>query len=269
MAKEQKDLRSIGMLNLYDEGFTLQEISEKWGVTRERVRQILSESGSYKPRPRGGKRGAKYVPTPEECGKIIELARVNMAISKISKEIGIKHYYIRPVIKKEFSDQEYKNYIRTVKQHNGLNAGTNDGIKFTEQDFIDALVAASKDLGDTFGAERYDNWRRSQLNSEDYPSAVLFTQKKDYRAYGWSKYRELAGLPTNEIKSEKMGAAKFTDEELLRALKVVCDNHPDQIFPSLGTATKEMSSPSAASVRIRIGLGSWIKVEEVYNRWNN
>ena len=106
--------RDQSIINFYQQGLTLQEIGEKFELTRERIRQIIlpaidgniikknkrriSEKALHSMKERGVVRGRKTQKYPKRNAKIIELSKTELSYSQIGKILGFSRSSVCSVI---------------------------------------------------------------------------------------------------------------------------------------------------------------------------
>ena len=122
------------MSEMRSKGDTLEAIGIKFGVTRERVRQILKKYGGPDSLDaRNGKRVTTELLDKQIRDKVLELMRQGVyRVAVIEEELGIPRNTIMRAVGKEISST----FIRTSSQQN----------KWTDDQIIDSIKVASSGI---------------------------------------------------------------------------------------------------------------------------
>jgi DNA-binding CsgD family transcriptional regulator len=142
------DSRTTQMMDMYRRGHTLQEIGERFGVSRERVRQILKNSfDNYKIHaPKDLRRQRKQQLLQERRSawentygeKIVELYNQNLTDRQIAEKLGISPWSVA----------KYRNKKNLPRKRQNI---------WSDEQLLDAIRQASNDNKLTIPA--YRTWR--------------------------------------------------------------------------------------------------------------
>jgi len=244
--------RTSEMLDLYNSGSTLESIGVVYGITRERVRQILGNTGVYEPRRTGT---IPWGPSKAELEAVSELfINTTMTLKEMSAVLGLSTEKIQRIYTDLFSKSD-----RVARQREVVGERTrNPGKKYTGEDFIKALRRASSDLGtSSLGIKKYSTWRNKQPDKKMLPSPASFSKGEQ----SWNSWKIAAGLTTT-AKNDWLGIQKFSNDDLFVAINDWAEQTGR--FPSISEAGR-LRKPGQPSVDlIRKRFNSWLDVEDMY-----
>lgn len=238
------DERAREMRRLYhEEDQTLQQIGDRYGVTRERVRQILAEFPTNGTRRMVSERAQRRADraAEAEAEQIVHLYRLGFPAVRIAGEIpGATPRSVMAVIRSSISDLERK-MIRGRK----IAAGKQ---RASEAEMLNNLDRAARELGEYFGYVQFAEWAKRE--------GVVGPQTYIHRFGSWAEARRRVGLPTPSA-GRGDRSDKRTREECLAAVRAAADElgHLPSASEYKRFRTPEM--PSLATVRWRLGDGGW------------
>ena len=253
--------RTDEMLEMYNSGRTLAEIGEHFGVSRQRIGEILLDNENYIPR-RSHDYDRSMKVAPEKRIRIVNLAYEGKNSTEIASLVGLPVHRIRQILYSDLTPEDHKLWKQTI-----LSAGQRKNVdkeKFTDDDFVMALLLAAKDLGDKFGVKKYQKWRDEQPEEikETVPGSALFS-----RRLGWNEYKRLAGLPTTE-KQEGLGNPHYTEDEVMRAVDGWVRKKGRWITVQEAQALYKEDPPGMPTpATLRVRYGTWTKARDVYFGW--
>lgn len=254
--------KSDEMLEMYNSGMTLQQIGDHFGVSRQRIGEILLTNSSYTPRSKKNMR-RKATLGQQNKDEILRLAREEMLnSSEICQRVGVSVQIIRKVLEGGLTADEHKLWKQTI-----LSSGHRKNInknKFEDDDFVMALLLAAKDLGDSFGIKKYAKWRDSQSDEVKHsvPGPALFSRRRS-----WREFRTMAGLPTAE-KQEGLGNPQYTTQEIMATLDRWVQKYGRWITVVEAIEESKAEPPEMPTVAtLRVRYGTWINVRNAYYEW--
>lgn len=254
--------KSNEMLEMYNSGMTLQQIGDHYEVSRQRIGEILLSNENYQPRDRRGMKRSKPLPA-EKREEIVRLAlEENLNSSEICQRVGVSIRVIAKVLQSGLTESQHKLWKQTI-----LSSGHRKNInrnKFSDDDFVMALLLASKDMGEHFGIKKYADWRNKQTDEikATLPGPALFS-----RRLGWRVYRTMAGLRTPE-KQAGFGDPHYTEQEIMSTLDRWVQKYGRWITVVEALEESKLQAPelpTAATLRVR--YGAWLDVRTAYYEW--
>lgn len=99
VSEMEKEARNVSMVSMYRQGMTLQEIGDRYGLTRERVRQIVSREGI----------------TSKEGGKTVQVKEKKMIQSVIDGEERKKRQAVKNVKHAQWVVEHLGDTIETIE----------------------------------------------------------------------------------------------------------------------------------------------------------
>ena len=238
--------RDAAIVEARTRGDTLAEIGSRFGLSRERVRQIVSEVGTVDRRRSRAARAARERATAEQRQEEVLAAwRAGEAPKAIAAKVGLSRRHVGALLKAHLTpaDRAARRRAQAAAAPGGTLLGHSD----------EALVAAVREavdrVGDVPSGERYSEIALAA----GLPSLSTIAN----RLGGWNAAVTAAGfVPASEGRG--VYHRRWSEAACLEALRrVVADLGR---FPSL-REYQELSQgrpdlPSAATVRKR--MGSWL-----------
>ena len=234
--------RNREMVDLRSSGKSLEEIGEKFGITRERVRQILLKSGAPSfQEVRALRESIRADKLEEVKNSALKLAsqHPNKTIDEVADELNVSPIEIRRIM----SSQEINLFARPLR--------TSDP-KWSDQDIIDVLKEAAT-LEFPLTVKAY-----SKLLEDGFlkgPSAARISQ----RFRSWQAACDLAEVEAG-TRTRPLDLSRWTDDDLYAAVINYL-----QLPQSTGAATDYDSwasgqddVPSMGTLRNR--LGAWNQI---------
>ncbi len=226
------------------EGATLDEAGSRFGISRERVRQILKREGIKVGELPGRKeaRARRRLDRLSERAPAIEaMWREGMTYEEIARELDLS---LRPV-----KELIYERVSREERLARGAQKNS-DQNRSPEEWALQALRDAARILGRTPSSHTYDELRAKGLI--EGPGSTTITTR-----FGWAAACELAGLtPNPRSPSPRFGSRIYSEDDLRLAMRRITElaGHP----PSLTEydAHRKAGEPTAAAIRQR--YGSWL-----------
>lgn len=236
--------RAKEMLRLYTvELLTLKEIGDRYGITRERVRQIIHDVGansSEAVKARARQRLADLVASVDRT-RLRELKEAGMRNEDVARELGVPYRVVAVAWNKEEPD----GVMRRIWQRKGSSAH-----EYTDDDIIHAIKFACEKNGG--GLLRSQDYNTIAMENEWMPSLALI-----YNRGGFSTFAERAVVPHNP-KRPKLRSDRRDAEQCLADL-LVATRANGGVVPSV-TRYDEISRgtglTSCATIRKRLG-GTW------------
>lgn len=233
--------RAKAMASYYGQGATLDQVGLAFGLSRERIRQILNDVGVELRRstPR------LLSVTGEQRNEVTNLRRQRMSIEEIAQAAELPVATTAQILEAEMPSLDFKRYAPE-------RSGNHDPL-FAREHLIAALQACAAAIGPAYGCAKYDRWRKA--SGEAWPSGVLITTR-----LGWNAARSEAGLPVKDT-PKGFGERVFSDEQVASTIAgwALELGHP----PSLAEATqlRKPGQPSVYTIRVR--LGSWMATRQI------
>jgi len=180
------DDRANTMMQLYREGLTLEEIGERFDLSRERVRQILTiHFGEYRSLVAEDRRFVRDAQRDERREQARRVWEDEHAAD------------VERLFAQGFSDEAIAKAtdasVRFISNYRSINGMVRQrGVTWSDEDIFDALRQAAKDVPEGLTPTRYVAWRES-LPSEErekVPSSATL----GFRFPSFGEACELAGL---------------------------------------------------------------------------
>lgn len=200
--KRSLDSRRALWLAEFHAGATYDEIGEKRGLSRERVRQVLSPlSEEDRKRNRDAREARRVALADQYADEIRQLLSEGMTVPAVARLVGVRVADV----------QRYYAEIDALGMVERQSHYFFAPEKFSDERILEILREAAALRGtDNLGSLAYDRLRRE--GGYDWPSAVRITQR-----LGWSDACRAAGLGVSE-RPKGMGLRTFTDEQMHEAL---------------------------------------------------
>lgn len=242
------DARVNRMVQLYSSGATLEAIGKEFDLTRERVRQILVRAGydmsvlrvkAAKSRHRRMRR--------EHGGAIHELLDKGLLPREVASALRLPVELVRGV---DDANPEYARQRKLSRRRS-----SSSYLKYTDEDVLDSLRAASQGLGGVLTAAAYTEYSRGRRFPDGRPWP---THQTAFLRFGsWRAALEAAGLQSNPS-SPMAGRQLFDEANCIDAILEVerAVGHLPSVNEYITYAAKmEGLLPSISTIRHR--LGSW------------
>jgi hypothetical protein len=226
------------MYELYSRGATLAEVGDAFGLSRERVRQLLVESGV---RTRGtGETLAlqRSRELSESRGKVCSAFDEMRDTRRVSKHLGIPHAVVKAIVKDHFPPRTRRN--KRVKK------------LYSEEELLGFLKKASQELGGVLTTAAYNRFAKGRRSrGRHWPTNQVY-----YQRFGsWRSALQTAGLAANRS-SPIAGKRLFDESHCLDALRAAAREFggaPTVAQYDTFARASHGGLPSAATVRNRCG----------------
>ncbi len=253
IAEQSTNTRVEEMHALYASGATLEEVATEFGVTRERVRQILRHHG-YELRSRGEAHAVRQARIRAEIDRaaprVIELHSSGHEVNQIADELGISKSAVERVVREDELSRLTKESERRARMGRGATK------IYSNDEMLACLREASDSLGGILSTGAYREFAR-QRTFED-GRAWPGPQSIFGRFGSWVDALQAAGLAANP-RSAIAGQRVFEESHCIDAVRYV---GRELGKPPTANAYDEMARassgglPSLATVRNR--CGGWI-----------
>ena len=234
--------RNREMVDLRTSGRSLGEIGEKFGLTRERVRQILLKSGAPSSQEVKALRESIRIDKLEEI-KLVAIARAAEMPHKTLEQVAEELYVSAIELKRIMTQQEINLFARPLRA--SLQ-------KWSDQEILDVLRQAAT-LEFPLTVKAY-----SKLLEEGFlkgPSAARISQ----RFRSWQSACDLAGVEPG-TRTRPLDISRWTDEDLyeavIRYLKLSESTGAASDYDSWASGQDDV--PSMGTLRNR--LGAWNQI---------
>ena len=234
--------RRAAIVEAYVSGKTLSEVGATFGITRERVRQVLLEQGvqqRHRGRPRRDRLAQRYADEILRL-KLDGWSPENIAsrFARDGRVLGVKR--IRSII--NGADDRASRKISLIRSQNVSEGGR----RFSDAEMLSWLKQCAKELRRTPGTTTYDKWRGKQAQ---IPAAVSLC----LRFQTWRNACREAGLAPNELIRPGMRRGRqFSDEKCMNAvLRVRNELGRDPTRDEYEKLRVRGAEPSAHLVRTR------------------
>ncbi len=236
------------MRALREQGFSLDEIALRFGVSRERVRQILRAHGAPDPELVAGARRRRAAQLAEaRVDELLALWRAGHEPRSAANALGLQAAACRTTITR-FATEVDKAARRASM------SGARGAQTYSERDIIVALRAVAAGLGRVPSAKEYALLARG-LELPSLPTVLN-------RMGGWSRAVEAAGMKPVAA-SAKSRPRRWTDSACWAALRRIVDELGE--IPTVVSydrhATGRPDLPSSATLRNRLGRWSAISAQ--------
>jgi AraC-like DNA-binding protein len=231
-----------------EHGWSLDEIALRFGVSRERVRQILRAHGGPDPQDIADARRRRAEAQAEErIDELLALWRAGEQPRSAASALGLQAAACRSTIERFATDVDRAARKATI-------AGARRVQTYTDRDIIVALTSVAARVGRVPSAKEY----AAHARALDYPSLPTILN----RMGGWTHALRAAGMQPLSIPS-RARKRRWTEEacwEALRAVVAELGQIPSVLAYERHAAGRT-ELPSSATVRNRLGRWSAITTQ--------
>lgn len=243
------DERVSAMVARLEAGETLQEVSEDYGITRERVRQLTTDIVD-----RDKQKAARIAPSfamiDQYKDEIIEDWLNGKKPHEIAQEMGLTFAHVQTRLKEWRSEMD-----DFVIRRRNLIHGQGSVRIFSDEECISIIQFIAEQENRTPSLTDYANWREQ---FPAWPSTATMVHR------GWGELVKKAGfIPYTQPKG--MGLRAFSNEDIFLSLRHVRSivGH----FPSIGEYDRHHLDGTPASMTIRKRFRTWIRALEAFDQY--
>jgi uncharacterized protein (DUF433 family) len=246
--------RIVQIRTLREAGYSLDEIAARFGITRERVRQILRAHGAPDPELVAEARRQRAALLAESrVDELLALWRAGHEPGSAASALGLQTAACKNTIARFATDVDKAARRASM-------SGARDAQTYSDRDIIFALRAIGAALARVPSAKEYALLARGM----ELPSLPTVLN----RMGGWTRAVEAAGMTPVTAPSGATRARRWTDAACWAALRRVVDELgevPTVVsYERHGTGRDDL--PSAATLRNRLGRWSAITAQLAVER---
>jgi hypothetical protein len=239
------------MASLYESGLTLEQIGKRYGITRERVRQILVRDG-VGTRDRRAAQGLRVERIRQRVldrrDEVLETYREVGRVEEVARRLKLAAPHVRELIDASFSPDERDAMRRQASSKaNLIDRESQRAMLLADLRLAHAQLPA----GEVLTGPKYDEWARE--------CGGLSSQVVCIRFGTWNEALAAAGLPPSP--SLRSHYTRISDEEIFDAIRIV-QQVTGRARPSCVDYEKARSDgapiPSLATVRNRRPWTHWL-----------
>lgn len=191
--RDQLNARAQPMTEMYMHGATYQEIGERFGLTGERVRQQLKETG-VEMTPRRERLRALY---EQRADEVVEAFHELGDDRAVAQKLGLPLTGVQEIVRERVPAGQRRKPTKHRK-------------KYAEQELVDCLREASAALGGVLSTETYNGYARDREFDDGRPWPGHQTPAGRFGS--WRKALRAAGLAANP--SSPVAGQTIFDEAL-------------------------------------------------------
>jgi len=236
--------RELEMVALRESGLTLSEIARRYGVSRQRVAQIIDKAGRVDAEEvRDARREDQLAAATARSEEILKRFRAAISVGAIARETGLTYRAIRAISKERATQADLD--ARAVAYRR-----VGPSPSFSEHDLLRGLRAVASELHRSPSLREYDELA-SKLR-------LAAGQTVYMRFGGWRKALAAAGLDSPA--PARVYSPRWHVAACWRAVESVADElgDPPRYGRYLEIAAEREDLPSGATLRARLGLWSSI-----------
>jgi hypothetical protein len=234
--------RSRAMIDLRLAGSTLREIGDRFGVTPERVRQILRAEGVDKAGIVAAKTERVAATIAYHHGRVMELYREGLDFTKIAGRIGVTAEELRAAVRADATPADRA--ARSARRRRSAD------VTYSDEDLLRGIRRAAQEIGDVPTSAGYLKLAR-RLGLPSLPTVTN-------RLGGWSEAVRAAGMTPNPTHDGY--TRRWSSDACWRALRRLVSELGDaptaQQYLMLSAGDDDL--PSLATVRHRLGRWSGV-----------
>ena len=225
-------------------GATLAAIGVRFGVTRERVRQVVAAEGIDEKEVRAARRAAAITEARSSGAEIVRLWREGHAASAIAKKLKLLVSACEEIIDTQATELDAAERRMTL---NGRSAASTK--QFSDKELVNSIRRVARNLGRTPTVSDYEQHAREY----DLPSAILIVNR-----LGWSNAVEAAGMNPHRVR--RPYTRRWNEDTCVTAVCSVASElgHVPSLKEYEAHSTGKSDLPSVATVRNRVG--GWAEV---------
>lgn len=240
--------RAAAMFAVYSTGATLQEVGERYGVSRERVRQILN---AHDYPVRSVKETAALQRAGEHAmgAQIVNLHSQLGDPREVANRLGVTNATVQEVLRAE----ELANPMPASTRRRKLGSTQK---RYTDQELLECIETASKRLGGVLTTNAYTEFIRGRSLSDGRPWPSH--QCMHLRFGSWRAALHRAGLranPASAIAGQRLFEAGHCIDAIRHVAREV-GHSPTAAEYDLRARASDGGLPSLPTVRHR--LGGWL-----------
>ncbi|HEY7934756.1 MAG TPA: sigma factor-like helix-turn-helix DNA-binding protein [Solirubrobacteraceae bacterium] len=233
------------MHRLYQQGSTLEEVGEEFGITRERVRQLFRQAG-LDTRSTGETAALKHAADRLRAEEVVEVFKRTKTVTSVSAELEIPKSTVTKILYEELGLSEYREIAWRPQKK-----------RYADEELVDFLTQASAACSGPLSTEHYKAFARARHTRDGRPLPTDQTYVKRFGS--WRGALLAAGLNANPP-SAVAGKLRFDKQQ--------CAQSISELQRTLGRAPtaeeyerhardSQGSLPSLATIRNR------------FDTWNN
>lgn len=237
-----RSTRARTMIDMRVEGGTLQEIGDRFGVTRERVRQILRAEGVDSADIMAARTERVAATIASHHDQVMELYREGLDITEIAGRIGVTAGELRVAVRADATPAD-----RAARRARRRRC---PDVTYSDEDLLRGIRRAAQELGDVPTSAGYLKLAR-RLGLPSLPTVTN-------RLGGWSEAVRAAGMTPNPTHDGY--TRRWSSDACWRALRRLISELGDaptaQQYQMLSEGDDDL--PSLATVRHRLGRWSGV-----------
>ena len=242
--------RDREIIELAQSGFTLRQISIKYGVSSERIRKILKQKNALSTREIRKEKNAQVEELKAEAGHALAAwVRSHMGCTMVELSLGTN------IDKSECSASLPKNVAHLILKPGDLsNSNSWTGTKWTDNQILECIRKA----GAHSSLLSYKTYERSiKLQGIDGPSAIRVLQ----RFKTWNSACQTAGVIPGQARRENY-VRNWSDEEMVFWLASFLRQADTASYDAYDQWSRnEAGAPGAQTIRNT--FGPWSKCKEL------
>jgi DNA-binding CsgD family transcriptional regulator len=239
------DSRARRMVMLRGEGLTLEEIAQQYGLTRERVRQILDRSGAPDRAQVAEARSRSIRNAVQARAKELTARWASgEEIAELAREAGVSRRIVAEVILETATAADRANHAAAKSARPGSTV-------YTDAQLLGGLKQAAGELGRAPTNAEYDQWA-SRTGGVARAKTVI------WRFDGWLSALHAAGF--SEQETSPRSDRRWTEDACIAAVHMITRETGG--WPTVAEYDRLSSSrddlPSSGTLRSRLGRWSLI-----------
>jgi len=242
--------RDREIIELAQSGFTLRQISTKYGVSSERIRKILKQKNALSTREIRKEKNAQVEELKAEAGHALAAwVRSHMGCTMVELSLGTN------IDKSECSASLPKNVAHLILKPGDLsNSNSWTGTKWTDNQILECIRKA----GAHSSPLSYKTYERSiKLQGIDGPSAIRVLQ----RFKTWNSACQTAGVIPGQARRENY-VRNWSDEDMIFWLASFLRQTDTASYDAYNKWSRnEVEAPGAQTIRNT--FGPWSKCKEL------
>ena len=242
------DERAAAIFAYYSSGATLQEVGDRYGISRERVRQILKAHG-YPVRSVKQAAALHRANQFEMAPQILALHRELGDPRQVAEQIGISQTTVREVVRAAGTANPLP--ASTLRRKFGVTQK-----RYSDEELLQCVRTASQRLGGVLTTAAYSEFGRGRTLDDERPWPSH--QSLQLRFGSWREALQRAGLranPPSAIAGQRIFEAGHCIDAVRHVAREV-GHSPTAAEYDRAARASDGALPSLATVRHR--LGGWL-----------